>query len=168
MLPLLLAMQAAGMVTDFFGALNQNQMMKMGMQVQQAGLEANLAQVRLESQESSLQSMIKLRQTLGTQIATMAARGTNPGAGSAFSLLNESIGNFNADERIRKLNLLGKENQLRTGMAMSRLKYSGDSSKLWQGFAQRTINRFPSSVSGWSGASAGASQGFGLTSIAGG
>jgi hypothetical protein len=74
----------------------------------------------------------------------MSARGTNIGAGSAASLLNESVGNFNADETIRKMNLLGRENQLRGQSALSRLQYSGDSSKLWQGFASRTFNTLSS------------------------
>lgn len=167
---LLLAMQAAGMITDYFGARNQDKLMQMGMKVQQAGIESDLAMTRLQSQDASLQAMKQLRQTMGTQIATMAARGTRMGAGSAFSLLQESLANFNSDEKIRKLNLLGKENQLRAGAAMSRLQYMGDSSKLWQGFAQRTINRFPTSVSGWQGmgqAFSGGSQGFGMTAAAG-
>jgi hypothetical protein len=164
MIYLLLAMQAAGMITDYFGAKNQDQLMKMGMKIQQAGIESELEMTRLESQEGSLAATKQLRQTMGTQIANMAARGTAMGAGSAFSLLNESVANFNADEKVRKLNLLGKENQLRAQSAMSRLQYSGDSSKLWQGFAQRTINRFPSSVSGWQGMGQAAGQGFGMTS----
>ncbi len=166
---LLLAMQAAGMITDYFGTKNQDQLMKMGMKVQQAGIEANLYQTRLESQDASLQAMKQLRQTMGTQIAVMAARGTSTAGGSAVGLLTESIANFNSDEKIRKMNLLGKENQLRASSAMSRLQYSSDSSKLWQSFAQRTFNKFPSSVSGWQGGAqaAGASQGFGMTAAAG-
>ena len=163
MIYLLLAMQAAGMVTDYFGAKNQDEMMKMGMKLQQAGIEANIYQSRLESQEASLASIKQLRQTMGSQLAIMAARGTSTAGGSALSFLNESISNFNADERIRKLNLLGRENQLRANSAISRLQYSSDSSKLWQGFASRTINRFPSSVSGWQSMG----QGFGMTSIGG-
>jgi len=164
---LLLAMQAAGMITDYFGTKNQDELMNMGMKVQRAGIESNLYQTRLESQEASLQAMQQLRQTLGSQIAVMAARGTSTAGGSAVSLLNESISNFNSDERIRKLNLLGRENQLRAGSAMSRLQYSSDSSKLWQSFAQRTINKFPSSVSGWQQAGNMGRQGFGMTSIGG-
>ena len=162
---LLLAMQAAGMITDFFGTRNQDQLMKMGMKIQQAGIESELEMTRLESQEGSLAAVKQLRQTMGTQIASMAARGTNPGAGSAFNLLNESQGNFNADERVRKLNLLGKENQLRAGSAMSRLQYSGDSSKLWQSFAGRSVNRFPSNYAGWEQYTKTIGQGFGLTSV---
>ena len=96
MIYLMLAMQAAGMITDYFGSKNQEQLMKMGMKVQQAGIEANLAQTQLEAQEGSLNAMKQLRQTLGTQIAIGAARGTAMGAGSALSILNESIGNFNS------------------------------------------------------------------------
>lgn len=172
MMYLLLAMQAAGMITDYFGTKNQDQLMKMGMKVQQAGIEANLYQTRLESQDASLQAMKQLRQTLGSQIATMAARGTSTAGGSAVSLLNESQANFNSDEKIRRMNLLGRENQLMANKTMSRLQYSSDSSKLWQSFAQRTFNKFPTSVSGWqqmfsSGSAAGASQGFGMTAAAG-
>lgn len=162
---LMFSMQAAGMITDFFGSRNQDQLMRMGLKVQQAGIEANLYQTRLESQDASLQSMKQLRQTMGSQIAIMAARGTSTSAGSAVSFLNESIGNFNSDEKIRRMNLLGKENQLRAGSAMSRLQYSTDSSKLWQSFAQRTFNKFPTSVSGWQQGWTDFKQGFGMTSI---
>lgn len=161
----LLAMQAAGMITDFFGTQYQTNLMNMGMKIQQAGLEANLYQTKLETENASVQAMIKLRQTLGTQIAMMAARGTSTSAGSAVSLLTESIGNFNADEKIRRLNLLGRENQLRGNSLISSLQNSSDTAKLWQSFASRTFNRFPSSFPG--GQRSG-NEGFGLSSIGGG
>lgn len=147
---LLLAMQAAGMVTDFLGTRNQADLMNQGMKVQQAGIAANIEQTRLETEDASLQSMKSLRQTLGTQIATFAARGTSTAAGSATSLLNENFANFNADERMRRLNQVGKENQLRAGGLISRLQNSGDTSKLWQGFASRTFNSFPTNSASWS------------------
>lgn len=163
---LLLAMQAAGMVVDYFGAKNQADLMNMGAKIEQAGIQANVMQTRLETQNASLNSMIELRKNLGSQIAVQAARGTSTvGGSSAGMLLNESVGNFNADEKVRRLNALGKENQLRAGTAISRLQNSSDTSKLWQGFATRTINRFPSSVSGWQEFGKQAGQGFGLTSV---
>lgn len=160
---LLLAMQAAGMVVDYLGAKNQAEMMAMGMKVQQAGIETNIMQTRLQTADASLQAMQQLRQHLGTQLAINAARGTRSSAGSALSIFTGDIGNFNADEHIRKLNALGKENQLRAGAAMSRLQNSSDVSRLWQGFAGRTINRFPSSVSGWKQGMADAQSSFGMT-----
>jgi hypothetical protein len=165
---LLLAMQASGMIIDFLGASNQRDMMNIGMKLQDQAVEANIMDLRAESADESLQSMKQLRQNLGSQIAANAAQGKQSGAGSAFAISNQSIGNFNADEQIRKLNLLGKENQLRAGQAMSRLQHSSDSTKLWRSFASRTINRFPSSVSGWEAFGKQAGQGFGLTSIGGG
>lgn len=164
---LLLAMQAAGMVTDFLGAKNQAEMMDLGMKVQQAGIEANVEQTRLEAANESLNSMKELRKTMGTQIATMAARGTSTSSGSAVLLLNESVSNFNSDERVRRLNALGKENQLRANSAISRLQNSSEVSKLWQGFSSRTFNKFPSSVSGWKQGIADFKEGFGLTSVTG-
>lgn len=146
---LMLAMQAAGMITDYVGTRNQAGMMKLGMQLNQTAIETNIDQLRLETEQSSIESLRNLRQTIGSQIAVMAARGTSVSAGSALSILTESEGNFNADERTRRLNALGKENQLRAGSAISRLQYGSDVSKLWNSFTQRTINRFPSSASGW-------------------
>jgi hypothetical protein len=146
---LLLAMQAAGMITDYFGTKNQAEMMGLGMELKNAELDTNLEENRLETENASLEGLKDLRQTLGSQIAVMAARGTSTAGGSAASLLNESQGNFNSDEQIRRLNSMGRENQLRAGAAISRLQNSSSVSKLWQGFASRTLNKFPSSVSGW-------------------
>ena len=160
--PLLLGMQAAGMITDFIGARSQEELMNQGRQIDQAGLEANLAQTQLQAQDESLNAMKELRQTMGSQIAYMAARGTASGAGNAVTALNESIGNFNQDEKVRKMNLLGKENQLKGKSALSQIQYNTDSSALWQGFSSRTFNRFPSSLSGWKQAISDAKKGFAL------
>lgn len=146
---LLLAMQAAGMITDYFGTRNQAELMNMGMKVQQAGLETNVAQNRLEAEEASLQSMKQLRQTLGTQIAIFGARGTATNAGSAASIVNESFSNFDSDERIRKLNTLGKETAIKGQGLVSRLQGNADVNNLWKGFASRSFNTFTSNPSAY-------------------
>lgn len=148
----MLAMQAAGMISDYFGSSHQADLMNMGMKLQQAGIDSNIEQIRLQSADESLNEMKNLRQTMGSQIVTLAARGS--GGGSAFNVLNEDVGNFNDDERMRKLNLLGQENNLKAQGVMSRLQNSSDISKLWQGFASRTFNRFPTSFSGSSSSKA--------------
>lgn len=162
---LLLAMQAAGMITDFLGTKNQADLLNMGMKVQQSAIDANIEQTRLETADSSLQAMRQLRQTLGSQIAAFAARGTSISGGSAASLFNESFSNFNSDERVRRLNALGKQNQLRANSALSRLQNSSDISKLWQGFSSRTAKGFSTNSAAWSEIGSKVSQGFGLTSI---
>lgn len=146
---LMLAMQAAGMIVDYFGTKNQAEMMRMGMKLQQASIETNIEQTKLETEDESLQSIKELRKNLGTQLAIFSARGTKTGVGSAASIFNESIENFNTDERVRRLNAMGKINQLRTNSAISRLQNSSDISGLWNSFAGRTINKFPSNISGW-------------------
>lgn len=162
---LLLAMQASGMVIDYLGSINQQDMMEMGQKLQESAIRENIEQIRRESENASLMNMKDLRQILGSQIAVMAARGTRSSAGSAVGLLNESVSNFNADERTRRMNLMGKENQLRAGIAISRLQHMTETSRLWQGFAQRTMNRFPSSLSGWQEGIKAAKESFGLTNI---
>ena len=158
---LLLAMQASGMVVDWLGMRNQQQFADMGANLQQAGIETNIYQTRLEAEDASLQAMRQLRQTLGTQAAIFAARGTNPGAGSALAITTESIANYNADERMRRMNLMGRENALKTGGAISKLNQAGSNTKLWQSFAQRSLNRFPTSSRAWGQVG----KSFGLTQL---
>lgn len=159
---LLLAMQAAGMVTDYLGTKKQSRTANYGAQLEQQGIEANIYQTRLEAEDASLRALQNLRQTVGTQIAVMSARGTNPGAGSALAFMNESINNFKSDERVRRLNQMGRENQLRAGKVNSMLTSQSENSKLWQSFAGRSINRIPSS---FAAIKTGLKEGFGFSSI---
>lgn len=159
-LAMLLSMQASGMIVDYLGTENQNKINEMGAKLQQAGLDAALQQTRLETEDATLNAMKNLRMTIGSQIATFAARGTSTVGGSAVGILNESQANFNADERIRRMNLLSRQNELKANKTISILQQAGDKSKLWQGFASRTLNRFPSTKEGWSKGL----ESFGLTS----
>lgn len=160
---LLLAMQAAGMVVDYIGTKNQAEMAKMGYKINQAGMEANLYQTRAETENASLQAMIELRKNLGSQIAVQAARGTSTGAGSSLALFNESISNFSADERMRRINQLGRENEIRAGKTISSLNQQSENSKLWNSFSSRSMNRFPSTLEGWKSGIKEFKSSFGLT-----
>jgi hypothetical protein len=162
---LLLAMQASGMIVDFFGAKSQQGMMDMGMKVQQAGIEAEIEENKLQTADESLAAMKNLRQNLGSQIAANAARGTQSGAGSAFLGMNESVGAFNADEKVRQLNSLSKENQLRAGGLISSLNNGTSSSQLWQGFASRTFNKLSTNPLAYKAFGKKLVEGFDLTSI---
>lgn len=160
---LLLAMQAAGMVVDYMGAQKQAQFSKMGLKLQQAGLEANLYQTRAETEDASLQAMKELRKNLGSQIAVFSARGTSTEGGSALTLFNESIGNFNDDERMRRLNQLGRENELKAGGTIASLNQASESSKMWSSFASRSMSRFPTTTKGWESGINQTKSSFGLT-----
>lgn len=162
---LLLAMQAAGMVTDWFGVHNQAKLSSMSGNIQQAGIESNIQQTRLETEDESLKAMIELRQNLGSQMAAYAARGTMISQGSSVISLEDSIGTANDNERKRRLNQVGKENTLRGGGLISSLDQQATNSKLWQGFSSRTINRFPSTTKGWGQLGKDSKSSFGLTSI---
>ena len=141
---LLLAMQAAGMVVDYMGTKSQAEYGKMGMKIQNAGIEANIYQTRLEAEDSSLQAMKDLRKNLGTQLAVMSARGTSSSNGSSVALFQESLSNFNSDERMRRMNQLGRENELKAGKSIAKLNQDAAQSKLWQGWASRSINTISS------------------------
>jgi hypothetical protein len=156
---LLLAMQASGMIVDWIGTRNQQKFADMGAKLQDASIESNIEQNRLQAEDDSLQALRKLRQTLGSQAAIFAARGTRGGAGSALSVTTESMGNFNSDERMRRMNLMGRETALKGGRLINRLNQQGENTKLWSGFAQRTFNSFPTSPAAWGQAG----KSFGLT-----
>lgn len=167
----LLALQASGMVVDWLGKNEQVRLGKMGAEIEQAGIASNIQSSRLEAEEASLQSMKALRMNLGTQAAMLAARGTRSGAGSAVFSMNESIGNFNADERTRRINQLGNEAALKAGQTISTLHQKSFESKTFGEFRQNAINKVPTSPSAWkqlaNGFSAKNSYGFGMTKVGG-
>lgn len=168
-LAFLLALQAAGMVVDWLGTTDQAKLMQSGEQLNQASVNANVATSRLQYEDESLQAMIKLRQNLGTQLAMQAARGVRFGTPSSALISNESIGNFNADERMRKINQLTNENALKAGGIISNLNTQANTQKNWNAFANRTIAKIPTSPSAWNQLGQGFSKennyGFGLSKV---
>lgn len=151
MYPALLSMQAAGMVTDWLGTNQQIEMGRRGTELEQAGIQSNLETARLQTLDSSAQAMRELRQNLGSQIAMQAARGTATGSGTALLFQNESVSNFNADEQMRRMNLLATEGRLKGGLALSKLHQKSSETKLWSSFTTRTLNNFPTTSQGWKG-----------------
>lgn len=169
-LAFLLALQAAGMVIDYQSTKDQARLAASGEALNQAGVAANIATARLQYEDESAQAMKELRQNLGTQMAMQAARGVRSGAGSAALISNESVGNYNADERLRKINALANENSLKAGGLMSSLNATAADKQRWNSFTQRTINKFPTSPSAYSqiakGMSSSNNYGFGLSKVA--
>jgi len=102
--------------------------------------------------------MQQLRQNLGTQAAIFAARGTRAGVGSAASIVSNSVSNFNADERTRRMNLLGKEAHLRAQGVLSGLHQLTSETQMGQAFRQRTLDRIPTDPKAWGQISKGMSS----------
>ncbi len=167
----LIAAQASGMVIDFLGQKEQIRMGKMAAKLEQAGIQANIEASRLAAEDQSVEAMKKLRQNLGTQAAVMAARGTSSAAGSALVMRNEAVGTFNADERMRKINQMGNEAQLRAGLVISKLHQQTSENQTWNQFRQNVMNKIPTSNAAWNEIARGFSPkqgyGFGLTKIGG-
>jgi len=117
----LLSMQAAGLVFNMNDAKNKHQMIQTGRDLEKAAIDTNLEALNYDYQQSSLAAMKQLRENIGTQIVTQAARGTDSGSGSALILNQKSISNYNADEQTRRMNLLAKEANLRASNVLSGL-----------------------------------------------
>jgi hypothetical protein len=142
----LLGMQAAGSIVDWKNTKNQQKLIGMGRELEKASIETNLEAIKLESAEASLAEMKELRQNIGTQIATQAARGTSSGAGSALTLQQKSVASFNQDERTRRMNLLSKEGQLRAQNVLSGLHTLQSETQLGQNLTKRIFDNIPLSA----------------------
>ncbi len=139
----LFSMQAAGLVMDFQNTKNQQQLIKMGRDLEKSAIETNLEAVRVESNQASLDSMVQLRKNLGTQMVNQAARGTQSGVGTALTLSNTAVANFNSDEKTRRMNLLTKEANLRAQNVLSGLHTLQSETQLGQAQTSRLINSLP-------------------------
>lgn len=134
----LLAMQAAGLVTSLFGAHTQDKYIRIGRKLEQEQYSTNLQAIKLQSSEDSLTEMKQLRQNIGTQIASQAAKG-NRGAVS-FAGIRASSEAFDSDERTRRLNLLAKESELRANHVISSLHSLQSESQLGQSLTKDFFN----------------------------
>ncbi len=117
----LLSFQAAGLVTSIFENQSKMKLIKMGRDLEKAALAANLEAINYDYQESSINAMKELRQNLGTQIATNAARGVQQGTEGSITRATKSENAFNSDEQKRRMNLLAKEAYLRASDVISGL-----------------------------------------------
>lgn len=135
----LLSMQAAGLVSSIFGAHSQDKFIKLGRKLEQEQYTTNLAAIKLQSAEASLDEMKELRQNIGSQIAIQTARGNR--GGSVFSAgTAKSEEAFNSDERTRRMNLLAKESELRANHVLSGLHSLQSESQLGQSLTKDILN----------------------------
>lgn len=164
MLPVvLLAMQASGMIIDYMGKKQQIELSRMGNKIEQAGINRDIQMSRLEAEEGSLEAMRNLRKNLGTQAAMLAARGTRSGAGTAALFGNQSVANFNANEKMRELNQLGKEANLRAGGLLSNLHQQTSEKKIWGEFKKSVFDKIPTDPAAYK--NFGSKGGFGFKDV---
>ena len=137
----LFAMQAAGLVVSKRQMKMKQEYINMGKDLQQAQYEANLEAIRLQSSEASLNEMVDLRKNIGTQIANNAAKGNR--GGSSYGAINESVHNFDEDERIRRLNLMANESELMANNVLSSLHILESETQLGQAMTKQVLNTIP-------------------------
>jgi len=140
----LLSMQAAGLVSSAYGYKSQRKTIELGRKLEQEQFTTNLQALRLESAQASLDEMKQVRQNIGAQIVANAARGNR--GGSSYLGIQESVSNFNNDERRRRLNLLAKESQLRAGQVLSGLHTLQSETQLGQSLFKDFLNTVPLSA----------------------
>jgi len=147
---LLLAMQAAGMVTDYYAVQQEKAMGKMGEGLTQAAINSNMAMLRAQTEDDSAMAMQNLRQTIGSKIAMNAARGVSSGAGSSLTSMKEDESAFGQDEKARRMNLLQSENELRAKGVLSGLHQLKSETELGRKVSQDFFKMIPTSPSAYS------------------
>lgn len=140
----LLSMQAAGLVSSIFGAHSQDKYIKIGRKLEQEQYTTNLAAIKLQSAEASLDEMKQLRQNIGTQIAVQAAKGNRGGV--SLSGIDKSSAAFNSDERTRRMNLLAKESDLRANHILSGLHSLQSETQLGQSITKTFLDSVQTST----------------------
>lgn len=139
----LLSLQAAGAIGDIIGTRAQAKTLRRGAEVEQANISNRITEEQLGASLSAVDSMKALRQTLASQRAIFAARGTNPSAGSAVATQNLSLNEASADERIRRVNLLSREATLRANSTLAGLHALAGQTQLGQSLSQRLFQQIP-------------------------
>lgn len=139
----MLGFQAAGVLLSFEQTKQQIRIAEAGQRVSDAAFNANIEMIKNQTAQDSLNEMIQLRKTMGTQIAIAGARGQSTSAGSFLTIMEKSIGEFNEDERTRRINLISQEAQLRANNALSGLHTYMSETRLGQSLTANVINKIP-------------------------
>lgn len=139
----LLAWQAAGTAMQLFDYNQRKKLSRVGRDLEHEGVLANIELAKTQTAQESVESMQTLRQNLGSQMAVQAARGTASNVGSAFFISQKSIGEFNKDERTRRLNLLAREAELRAGDVLSGLHQLDTETQMGQSVTKSIMDSLP-------------------------
>lgn len=139
MFEFLMAMQAAGLITSFFGNQSKQKTINLGRKLENEQFTTNMQAIKLQSAQGSLDEMKQVRQNIGSQIAINAARGNR----NTFGGINETTSNFEKDERYRRMNLMAKESELRAAHILSGLHTLESETQLGQNLAKDFFNTIP-------------------------
>lgn len=139
----LVSMQAAGAISDIYSTSQQVKIGRAGTQIELAQLNTRLEEERTSAAMRSLDAMQQLRMTLASQRAIFAARGQAGGAGSALAISSKSVNAYEADERVRRMNLLTKQSILRAAGALTGMHQLSSETQLGQQLSQRLWDNAP-------------------------
>jgi hypothetical protein len=139
----LLSMQAAGAITDIYSTGQAIKIGRAGAAVEMEQFNTRLEQERLNAAMSSLDAMSQLRSVMASQAAMFAARGQKSGVGTAYTISAESRKEHSAGEKMRRMNLLTMESNLRAGKALTGMHQLASETKLGRELASRQFQNAP-------------------------
>lgn len=139
---LLLAAQAAGVGLNLYANKQQSKIEGLGYQLEEGQLNVRMQQELLVASQQQLSDLNRLQENMATQRAVFAARGTNPGQGSARTIMEASSKAYQEDERARKLNTDFRKNYIESLKRIQRIEHAGLKSNRAAKQLQSGLNMF--------------------------
>lgn len=137
------AMIGVGAISKIFSGDERKKQAEQGAAIEKAGIASNMEAIRLQSAEQSLERLKQLRKTLATQNAMSAARGTATNIGSAFFISQHSEGEFNREERFRRISEKSQLASLKAKSLMSDLGLEQTKSQISSDVTSTLFNMLP-------------------------
>ncbi len=139
---LLLAAQAAGVGLNLYANRQQNKIEGLGYNIDEGQLNTRMQQELLVASQQQLSELGNLEETLATQRAMFAARGTNAGQGTARTIMEASSKAYQEDQRARNLNTDFRKNYIESLKRLQRIERAGLKSTRGAQLAQFGLNMF--------------------------
>ncbi len=139
---MLLGAQAAGIGVNLLAARTEKRAANAAIEAERSQLKLRAEQEDLAFIEANTASLENLAETLSTQRAILAARGTAAGFGSAYSLAEKSVRAQKADENARKLNKTFQESQMQGLNRLLNIKRAGAQAKFGATLLETGLSAF--------------------------
>lgn len=139
---LLLAAQAAGVGLNLYASRQQNKLEGLGYKIDAGNINMRMQQELLMASQQQLSDLGNLEETLASQRAVFAARGTQAGQGSARTIMEASKKAYAEDERARRLNTDFRRNYMDSLKRLQRIERAGLKSTRAAQMAVSGLNMF--------------------------
>lgn len=136
---MLIAAQSAGIATNIWKTSQASKLAGVGADLDRRAIDLQMQQNALVSTQQAISNAQNFRDVIAAQNVQFATRGQT--GGSAASLQNDSVREFNKDERTRKLNLDIKNAQSAREKSKISTEASNAKGKIWGNLLKSSFDK---------------------------